>query len=206
MIVSGVSFPSNCRHGQISQRMANKRRIHSAIAIELFFEGKNHQRLVDILAEQFHTSLAPSPELRADVVDHRNTAFAHLPRYPPVECRRVDDDCQGGTLLICRANQFPIEAENLWQMAHNLSDADDGEIFGVDDDVAPRGAHALPTCTEELERWILPPKRFNQLRAVHFAGGFTGRDQNLHGDHCRGSRSSSRKAKMFLPLSETYVD
>ena len=50
----------------------------------------------------------------------------------------------GWPLLVRRANQFPIEAKNLRQMAENLSDADDGKVFGIDDNLASSSPHALP--------------------------------------------------------------
>jgi hypothetical protein len=96
-----------------------------------------------------------------------------------------------------------IEPKNLRQMAHNFSDAHHGEVLGVDDDLASGGEHALPARPEEvkLRRWCrgrilagrdaaelrqswsgsLPPQRRNELRAIHFARGFAGGDEDLHG-------------------------
>ncbi len=66
-------------------------------------------------------------------------------------------------------------------MAEDFGDADDGEIFGVNDGIASGGAHALATDTEEFERGILTAQRFDELRAIHFSGGFAGRDEDAHG-------------------------
>src|SRR5271154_5015134 len=112
--------------------MANERSVHSAIAIELFFKGKNYESFIDILAQQADASLPPSPELRADVVNDGNAALAHLPRHPPVKCGRVDDHGEGRAFFIGRANQFLKERINLRKMTQNFGDADDGEVFGVD--------------------------------------------------------------------------
>src|SRR5580704_6492041 len=71
-------------------------------------------------------------------------------------------------------------------MAEYLGDADDGEIFGVDDGVATRAAHAVSAHAEELERWLPAPQSFDKLRAVHFAGGLPGRDQDSHVQHFTG--------------------
>src|ERR1039457_1341825 len=100
--------------------MADKRRVESSIAIELFFEGKDHQRLVDVLAQQLDASLPPRPELRADVVNDRNATLMHLPRHPPIEGRRIDDDGEYRTLCIGRATHIPGEAEDFGQMAAAL--------------------------------------------------------------------------------------
>jgi hypothetical protein len=59
-------------------------------------------------------------------------------------------------------------------MAENFGDADDREIFGVDDSVAAGGAHAVPADAEEFELRIAAAQSFDELCAVHFPGSFTG--------------------------------
>ena len=94
--------------------------------------------------------------------------------------------------------------KNLRQMAKNLSDTDDGQVFSIDDNFATGSAHAFATRAKEfklpglcgggalprLDGAELRPHtsahRLDQLRAIHFAGSFAGRDQNLHGTHCNG--------------------
>src|SRR5208282_4255682 len=176
--------------------MADEGRVHSAIAIELFFEGKNHQRLVDILAQQLDASLPPRPKLWADVVNHSNAAPAHLPRHAPIEGRCVDDDGKRRTLLIGRTDQFSIEPKNLRQTAKNLSDADDREVFRIDNYFASSSPHALPARAEKFKLQGLrsdsrprlssranlrsfSQQGLHQLRAIHFARGFTRGDENL---------------------------
>ena len=203
--------------------MAHKRRVHSAIAIELFFEGKNYQRFVDVLAQQLDAPLPPRPELRADVVNHRNAALAHLPRHAPVEGRSVDDDGHRWALLIDRAKQFPIQPKNLRQTAKNLSDADDGKVFRINNDLASRRPHALPARAEKFKLQCLrgggaepchhtsrngrpPPQRFNQLRAIHFARGFAGGDQNSHGSIVTGRRKQCSMGSAFAGADATRAD
>ena len=68
-------------------------------------------------------------------------------------------------------------------MAENLSDADNGKILCVDNDVASGGAHALPASAKEFKRLSLRrplPQSVYQSRAIHFARSFAGGDQNLH--------------------------
>ena len=155
--------------------------VDSAIAIELFFEGKDDERLVDVLAQKLDAPLPPCPELWTDVVDDGNAALAHLARHPPVESGRIDDDGKVGAALVGGANQFFVKAENFWEMADDLSDTDDGEVFGVDDDVAAGGAHAVSARAEERDAaGDSSAQSFNQLRSIHFARSFARRDQNLH--------------------------
>jgi hypothetical protein len=109
-------------------------------------------------------------------------------------------------LIISGADKFPKESVNFREMTKYLGDADDSQVFGINDDLAASGAHTVSACAEKLKRRIRncgagSPTRegratdgrrtrfsigaaqgLNQLRAVHFARGFAGGDQDLHGD------------------------
>ena len=47
------------------------------------------------------------------------------------------------------ADEFAEETVDFWEMAEDFGDADDGEVFGVNDDLAAGGAHAVSARTEE---------------------------------------------------------
>ena len=76
--------------------MANKSRINAAVPVELLFEGENHQCFRNIFPQQADAPLAPRPELRAHVINNRDSAFVHLPGYTPVERGRINDDGKVG--------------------------------------------------------------------------------------------------------------
>jgi hypothetical protein len=65
-------------------------------------------------------------------------------------------------------------------MAEDFRDADDGQVFGIDDSIAADGTHAVATHTEEFKRRITASQSLDKLRAVHFAGRLTGGDQDSH--------------------------
>src|ERR1035438_1351495 len=185
--------------------MADESRVHAAIPVELFFERKDHQGFIHVLAQKLHPSLPPCPELRTDVVHDRNAASPHPPGHSPVEARGVDDDREVRPPLVGRANQTLIEAENLRKMAEDFSDADNREVLGVDDNIAARGAHALPTGAEEsklcgggaLPRLWMSAQRFDELRAIHVSGGFPGGDEDLHAAIVREAPEPSFFAPLF---------
>src|SRR6202162_3104067 len=137
---------------QFRQRMAHESRVHATLAIKLLLKRKNHQSLVDVVAQQAHASLSPSPELRRHIIDRRNAALFHLARDTPVERRGINNDGEVRLAFVRFFKQMPIESENLWQMAENLSDADDRKILGVDDSVADGGAHTISAHAKEFER------------------------------------------------------
>ena len=82
----------------------------------------------------------------------RNAALPHLSSDPPIECWGVDDDGEIRLALVSLRNQTPIQSKNLRQLAENFGDADDCEIFGVDNGVAPGSPHPVPADTKEFER------------------------------------------------------
>src|SRR5271167_3630981 len=103
--------------------MADESRIHAAVAVKLLFEGKNHQCLVDVLAQQPHPSLPPGPELRANIVDDGNPALAHLPRHSPVESGRIDNDSEVRPAPIGLSDQPVKQPIDSRKMADDLGDA-----------------------------------------------------------------------------------
>src|SRR5258705_13751600 len=109
--------------------MSDERRIYSVNAVEIFFEGKDHQRLVDVFAEQFHASLPPRPKLRTHVVHNRDAALAHLASHAPVERGRINDDGELWVLVIGGADQLSEESVDFREMAEDFGDADDCEIL-----------------------------------------------------------------------------
>ena len=89
-------------------------------------------------------------------------------------------------------------------MTKNLGDADDGQVFSIDNDFASRSTHALPARPEEfklpglrgdgaLPRPHTSTQSFDELRAIHFTGGFAGRDENLHETIVTGDETADWK-------------
>src|ERR1700733_6308367 len=105
--------------------MADEGRVDSAVVVELFFKGKDHQRFVDIVADKADASLAPRPELRRDVVDHGDAPLLHLPGYAPVERRGVDHDREIGLALVGLFDQMLEQAVYLGQVAEDFGDTND---------------------------------------------------------------------------------
>src|ERR1700693_1400279 len=89
-VLRGISCAIDLRAGKIGERVSDESRVHAAVAVELFFERKDHQRFVPIFSQQAYAALAPGPKLRTNVIDHGNAAFLHLASHAPVERRGVD--------------------------------------------------------------------------------------------------------------------
>src|SRR5215472_8552085 len=80
------------RQWHLRQRMADEFGSDAVLAIELLFEWKDHKHLSDILANQLDTRLSPCPQLRTDVIDHRNSTLVEFAREPEIEVRKVDEN------------------------------------------------------------------------------------------------------------------
>src|SRR5579872_6301841 len=179
--------------------MAHKRRIHAAFSIELLFEGKDHQRLVDVIPQQTYAPLPPGPELRRYVINRWDVASLHLSRHPPVERRRIDHDGEIRLAPIGLADEVLIKSEDLRQVTQDLGDADHREISSIHDGLAPGCAHAVSANAEELKLRVKAMQRFDQLRAVHFAGRLPGGDQDSHAAIVIGY--SNRPHSPWIPVS-----
>src|SRR3954468_3321070 len=112
--------------------MPHKASVHTALTIKLFLERKDDQGFVDVVANQPYPPLPPSPELRSDVIHSRNATLLHLPRYPPIKCRRIDYGGEIGLATAGLRDQALVESKNLRQMVENFSDADHCKVFGID--------------------------------------------------------------------------
>src|SRR5438132_9709142 len=192
LVLDGIIGTFDGRVRDLCEGMADERGIYAAVSIELFFKGKDDQRLCDIFAQESNPRLAPRPKLWANVIDDGNTPFVHLPGDPPVESGRVDDDGQISAAAVSFSDQAMKEAVDLANVAEDLGDADYGELLGVHNRVASNGAHALATDTKKFQRRVAAEQNLDKLRAIHFSRSFPGGDENSHGRQSKGPRSKGR--------------
>ena len=166
--------------------MADKFRRNAALAIKLFFEGKDHQHLANIFPHALNAALLPRPQLRADVVDHRHAALVQFAGQAQVKVGEVDEHSGVRPATFRLADDLPKPAINRRNVLDDLDDADLGNLSRIDQQIAACGAHLVAAHSEELDvgRRIglgdLPAQSLDQLCAVEFAGGFARRDQNSH--------------------------
>ena len=72
--------------------MADELNRHAAVPIDGFLERKDDQHQIGELTDRLEPLRTPRPDLRADVVHHRNPERFDAPRQPEIEIRKVDDD------------------------------------------------------------------------------------------------------------------
>src|SRR5437016_3142124 len=104
--------------------MSYKFRLHSAFAVPLNFKWKDHQHLAHVFFDLLHATRAPGPELRADVVNHRNAAPIKLFGQPKVEVREVNQHRGVGPATVYRTKDLAKLAVNPGQMRYHFRQTD----------------------------------------------------------------------------------
>ncbi len=166
----------------IGQRMPDELHLDPVPPVELALKRKDDQHLAHVALHQLDASFAPGPELRADVVNHRNTAAMQLPRQAEIELREIDQHGHVGTPPVDLGQQMTELAIDARQVRRHFGQPQHRNVPGVDHGLATGGAQTLPAQPEALDpcgRCQLAQSR-QQRRAVHVAGGFAGGDHEPH--------------------------
>src|SRR5215472_2414346 len=74
--------------------MADKFDVHTGLPIDLLFEWKNYEHLVNHALDLFDTAFAPCPDLGTDVVNHRCTRILDSLRKTKIEIGKIDQNCR----------------------------------------------------------------------------------------------------------------
>jgi hypothetical protein len=158
---------------------------------EVHFKGEDGEGLAHIAAHDSRPPLAPCPELRRHVVDHRYTAAVQGAGHAQVKGGRVNDDAYIRLALGDGAAQAAKARVDAGQMAENLGDAHHGDVFGVHQRFTARGTHALAAQAKNFKIGPASAQGFDELRAVHVAGGFAGGDKDAQGASGSGESDGS---------------
>ena len=132
--------------------MPNKLSVDTAFAIELLLEREDDHHLAHVLPHEFDAPLPPGPQLRADVVDHRNAALVQLARQTKVEVGEIDKHGSVGLAPLGFGHHFVKQPEDARQMLHHFGQSDHGDLIGVDHQVASSLLHALAADAEKFQR------------------------------------------------------
>ena len=94
--------------------MSDERGVNPALAVKLLLKRKDDKCFADVLAQQLDSSLPPSPELRADIIDNRNSTLVQLASDAPIKRRSIDDDPKIGLTTISLGDQM-IEKREIFR-------------------------------------------------------------------------------------------
>ena len=94
-----------------------------------------------------------------------------------VDVGEVDEDGDGGAVAADGAHEAAVAGVDARDVAEDLGDAHDGDVFGADDAVEAGGAISPPP---RPKSWVgmAGAECGDELRAVVVAGGFAGREED----------------------------
>ena len=106
---------------------------------------------MDALLELSQPPALPGPDLRADEIDHLDSAILELLSQPDIETGRVNEDSQLGTPAFGVIEQCVETAIGPWQPRYHLRDADHGELVGIHNRLNARSPHEFAATAEEID-------------------------------------------------------
>ena len=77
----------------VEERMTDILSIHASGSVKRHLKGKQRQHFIDIACHTFDTALTPGPDLRANVVHHRQPSTLRQTRKGEIEAWSIDEDC-----------------------------------------------------------------------------------------------------------------
>ena len=116
----------------MQQRVPDELGVDPPLAVEGLLEGEDDEHLVDSFLDPAEAAALPGPELGRDEPDDRDPGATQVLREPEVDVGEVDEDSDVGTPAADRADQAAVAGVDAGDVAQDLRDAHDGDIFGAD--------------------------------------------------------------------------
>ena len=165
---------------EIDERMPDEFHGHAFPSIQLLFERKDHQHPADEPLHRLHAAGAPRPELRADVVDHRNAETMERCHQAEVEVGKVDRDEDVRPSLACDAGQAPQHRERSRQHADRFRQPCDRDALEVANEPDTRRCETLTAEAEDVGGRIAAKDLGGQRSGVQITGRLAARDHDAH--------------------------
>ena len=178
--------------GAVEEWMTDEGGIDAMLTQQRLLEGQDHCRLPDPTREFLETFGAPRPDLRNDVVQHGHAGRGRPLGDAHVEAGVIDQDDESHLPGPQVSLQPPQHLPVLWDVAHDLDEAKNGEIADVLVDLDSGRLHEVSAHAAQAKRRA--PRASDQLARdagrVQVAGGFAGEKQDL--THSRGAAGDER--------------
>src|SRR5215470_7754737 len=95
----------------VEERMTYILSIHASCSVKRYFKGKQRQHFIDKACHPFDTALTPGPDLRANVVHHRQPGTLRQTRQGEIKARSIDEDHYLCTTAGCCPQQLVCHAQ-----------------------------------------------------------------------------------------------
>jgi hypothetical protein len=134
--------------------VTHENRVYAEFSQEWLLLRECHGDAVRVFRQDPCPPLPPGPQLRGDIVQHRDAGPLRRYRQPQVEARVVDGDDQVGGLLTEEAAQAALQRQEERQAGNDLDEAHDDEPVEIDDRFDTGLGHARSRQSEQVGVWI----------------------------------------------------
>src|SRR5215467_4104129 len=185
---------------------------HAALPVDRLLERENHENTTRDRAHASHAPRPRRPQLRADVVRHRDAPYLHRAREPIVESPEIDWDEHSRRRCVGRRDQPTLDGEQLRQPGERFGEAAGGDFLTVRDRAAAGAGEFPPAEAKHVdfrdERTHLP----NECASVEIAGCLAAREKDaqrqdaerLNSDGSSGRLSWMSSTRRFTVIGPTW--
>jgi hypothetical protein len=181
--------------------VADELGVDTALAVEGLLEGEDDEHLGDALLDPAKPAALPGPELRRDKPNDGDAGAIKVTGEAEVHVREVDEDGDGGALATDGAGEAAVAGIDVWDVAEDLGDTHDSDVFGADDLLLMLTCHLSAAETGEAGAGDAGAEGGDDLGAVGVAGGFAGREEDAR----VGGSGDASSLSSFVAEDEVLV-
>ena len=180
-VVSDSEFRPRLADGEVvHQGVTDIFGIQTVGLVKLLFKREDNCEFVDNPGNFSDSPPAPGPNLRADIIENRNTGFFGGLGKTQIKFREVDQNQQVGRLIPFK-NLFdpPIGLQDGWQVAKNFHESDHSQLAAGKNDLTAQRRHPFSADPEIFQVWINATTGGNQVGPMQIPRILTGDDKGL---------------------------
>jgi hypothetical protein len=154
---------------------------HPRVAVERLFEREDDDDLGDVALHRADAPRAPCPELRADVVGHRDTEPLHRRHQPEVHVGEINRDEHVGLEAARGLGELPDEREGSGDDAQRLREPGGRQAPVVREQLPTRLSEAITAEAGDLDPRLSRLQLAHERAGIQIARRLAARHQNAHG-------------------------
>ncbi len=154
---------------RLQQRIADECCLYPVAFIKIRLEWKNHGHMIDPTGNLTHPALTPRPNLRADIIEHRNSERFRQLREPQIKIRKIDQYQEIGPAFFQGLLEQRIGAPDIFEISGQLDKSHGGECRDAHQRLESGFLQLLPGNSVDFQRCIPLMQRLDQSGAVRIA-------------------------------------
>ena len=170
---------------EVDERVSDELHRDAGAFVDLDLERKDRQHLVGKRLQRADAARAPRPQLRADVVDHRDPERVDRGGEPKIEVGEIDRDKDVGTRGPGQVHQPAVHRVGARQHAQDLGEPGDGDAAVVAGQLRAGRRQPLAAEPDDARARRLRLQRLGERAGIQIAGRLAARHH--HGCHAEGA-------------------